>query len=122
MSESTEPVGAPGRGPRAWGRQRLALMLSASVFMLPYAVGRVLEIIVKAINPDNVDVTNGLAYLRPLVYIGIALYAVMLVATVLVLVRLQRSEGRGAARAPWVVLITQVVLPSSSWPRAGSWR
>lgn len=90
--------------------RRLALVMSASVILAPFAVGRLVELAVKAINPDDVDITHELAYLTQLLVTGVVLVAAMVVVTVAVIVRLQRVEGRDAARAPWVVLVTQGVL------------
>lgn len=88
----------------------LALVLAAGAFLLPFAVGRLVELALKAINPDGVDITHGLAYLTQLLVVGAVLVIASLAIAVVVIVRLQRAEGRDAARAPWTVLVTQTAL------------
>lgn len=90
--------------------QRLALVLAAGAFLMPFALGRLVELALKAINPDDVDVTHDLAYLTQLLLVGAVLFVASVAVTVVVIVRLQRSEGRAAARAPWTVLVTQTAL------------
>ncbi len=97
--------------PAPWSRlRRLALVLAAGSFLLPFALGQVLELALKSVNPDDVDVTADLAYLSQLLITGVVLWIAMLILTIAVIVRLRATEGREAARPAWIVLITQGVL------------
>ena len=87
-----------------------ALVLAAGSLLGSVAIGTLLELILKATNPDGVDVTNGLAYLRPLLITSWTIGAVLLVLTIVLIVVLRRREGAAAARPAWIVLVVQVVL------------
>ncbi|HHU08844.1 MAG TPA: hypothetical protein GXZ60_02330 [Intrasporangiaceae bacterium] len=89
----------------AWTSVLAALSLFAVT-----TVGQVVELVLKSTNPDDVDVTQGLAYLRPLLLTAFVLLAVAVPATVAAIVRLGRIEGRAATRLPWTLFAVQVVL------------
>lgn len=89
----------------AWTSVLAALSLFAVT-----TVGQVVELVLKSTNPDDVDVTQGLAYLRPLLVTTFVLLAVAAPATVAAIVRLGRIEGRAATRLPWTLFAVQVVL------------
>ena len=90
--------------------QSIATAMAASVFLLPVVLGKLFELILKSVNPDDIDVTVPLAYLQTLLVVSFSLVSIWLVVTVVVTVVLQRREGAAAARAPWTVLVVQVVL------------
>ncbi|RMB61726.1 hypothetical protein EAX62_03630 [Tessaracoccus antarcticus] len=90
--------------------QTAATIMAASVFLLPVALGKVAELILKSTNPDDIDVTVPLAYLRTLLVVSFSLTGIWLVVAVATLVVLQRREGTAAARNAWLVLGVQVVL------------
>ncbi len=90
--------------------QSTATAMAASVFLLPVVLGKLFELILKGINPDNIDVSVPLAYLRTLLVVSFSLVGVWLIVTVVTTVVLQRREGASAARTPWIVLGVQVVL------------
>ncbi len=87
-----------------------ATAAASSVFLLPVVVGKLLEFILKNINPDQVDITASLAYLRPLLITSFTTLGVLLGITVMLILMLQRKQGGGAARLPWVILGVQLVL------------
>lgn len=89
----------------AWTSVLAALSLFAVT-----TVGQVVELVLKSTNPDDVDVTQGLAYLRPLLVTTFVLLAVAAPATVAAIGRLGRIEGRAATRLPWTLFAVQVVL------------
>lgn len=98
----------------------ISLILAAGVFALPFAIGRIAELLYKSINPDNVDITHGLAYLRPLLIIGAIAFVIMLALTVSVIVRLRKREGAAAVRPAWIVIATQVILVLLIWAVSGA--
>ena len=107
MADATSPR-VPG------GRPSSALtwtsVLAALSLLIATAIGQLLELFLKSTNPDGVDVTNGLAYLQPILITTLVLVAVALVGTVLAIVRLSRTEGTASARLPWTLLFVQVVV------------
>ncbi|MEO7589549.1 MAG: hypothetical protein ABIS84_16130 [Arachnia sp.] len=90
--------------------QSIATAMAASVFLLPVVLGKLFELILKSINPDDIDITVPLAYLQTLLVVSFSLVGVWLVATVATTVVLQRREGAAVARVPWIVIVVQVVL------------
>ena len=101
---TNRPVHAPSR------LQSLATAMAASVFLLPVALGKLFELILKGLNPDKIDVTVPLAYLRTLLIVSFSLVGIWLAVTVVTTVVLQRREGGAVARTTWIVLGVQVVL------------
>ncbi|MDO5734921.1 MAG: hypothetical protein Q4P15_00435 [Propionibacteriaceae bacterium] len=102
---STRPTPAPPSR-----LQMVATAMASSVFLLPLVLGKLFELVLKSINPDDIDVTVPLAYLRQLLAVSFSLLALWLVATVAATVVLHRREGSTAARLVWVVLGVQVAL------------
>lgn len=88
----------------------LAIVMAAGSLFAAIAIGKLIELVLKAVNPDDVDVSNGLAYLRPLLITAWAIGIVLFVATIVVIVTVHRREGAAAARPAWTVFIVQVVL------------
>ena len=86
-----------------------SVLAALSLFAVTTVV-QVVELVLKSTNPDDVDVTQGLAYLRPLLLTAFVLLAVAVPATVAAIVRLGRIEGRAATRLPWTLFAVQVVL------------
>lgn len=86
-----------------------AVLAGVSLFAVT-TIGQVVELALKSTNPADVDVTQGLAYLRPLLLTTLVLLVVAVVATVTAIVRLGRAEGRAATRLPWTLFAVQSVL------------
>lgn len=103
MTHQQDPPPQPSR------LQVVATAMAASVFLLPVLLGKLFELIIKAINPDDVNVGSGLAYLRPLIIVTFSLMGIWFVTTLVSTFLLQRREG-AAARTVWIVLGVQVVL------------
>ena len=63
----------------------------------------------KANNPDNIDITASLAYLRQTMVIAVVVFAVITAAIVGLIIKMYRTDGNFAqARLPMVLLITIV--------------
>lgn len=77
---------------------------------MPIVLGKLFELIFKALNPDDVNIESDLAYLLQRLLVSFSLLGTWLVVTVLVIIRLQRREGTASSRAPWVVLGVQLLL------------
>ena len=93
------------------GNWRVAAMLASStVFLVPAAIGKVIEWIVKGVNPSGVDVTDGLAYLQPLLISTFLIFMIWILIVVVLILRVQKLGGSDAARLPWWIFITQMVL------------
>ena len=88
----------------------VALILAGGWLLATIAIGKLLELIVKGTKPDNVDVSQGLAYLGPLLIASWTIGAILLIATIAVIVVLHRREGAAAARAAWIVLVIRAIL------------
>lgn len=101
---------SPRPGDTASPRLITTSLLAALSLFAATTVGQVVELLLKATNPDGVDVSAGLAYLRPILITTFALIIVALLATIASIVRLGRAEGRAATRLPWTLFIVQLVL------------
>lgn len=99
-----------GRTVRARSKAgRRATLFAASALLAPAALGSWFAAAIKAINPDGVDVTHELAYLRPILVGGFVLAGLFVVASALVNLRTQSVHG-AAARTAWLVLGVQLLL------------
>lgn len=65
----------------------------------------------KASNPDNVDITQDLAYLSQTMVISITTFVVLAVASVVGMYKLYRADGNmSSAKLPLTLLVATVVL------------
>ena len=87
---------------------RAALILNAGAFALPVALGSLFAALLKTINPSGVDVSQELAYLRPILIVGFVLVAVFVLAAVVVDIVLS-SRRHPFAPALWTILGVQVL-------------
>ena len=88
----------------------LALILASTAFLGPVALATLAEIVMKSSNPDDVDITQPLAYLRPLLIFGFSLFGAWVIATIIVILRQRTTLGVDATRPAIVVLGSQLVL------------
>ena len=86
----------------------LATVASSLLIAFPLLVSSLVKGVLFSTNPANVDITNGLAYLRELLLFGFGSLAVIVVAIVVLLVLARRSGA--SLRLPFVVLAVQVVV------------
>jgi hypothetical protein len=97
--------------PRTSRLHTLAVVLCSLVIAFPLFVGRLVEGVLDTLNPADVDVTQGLAYLSEILGFGFGSLAVLLVAIIVVLVLVARRGGGFAAiRLPFIVLVVQIVV------------
>jgi len=105
MTENATPVRRSSR------LQTWAVLLSSLVIPLPMMVSRITEAILDSTNPADVDVTQGLAYLRELLGVGFGSLGILLVAIVAVFVLIYRRERTLDALAlPLLILGVQIVV------------
>lgn len=84
------------------------VVLSSLVIALPMLFGKVIEAAIDAANPANVDVSQGLAYLRELLGFGFGFLGVLLLIIAALIVHLHR-RGHSIA-LPLTILIVQLVV------------
>jgi len=88
-----------------------AVLLSSLVIAFPMLVGATTEAILDTSNPANVDVSQGLAYLRELLGFGFGALGLLLVAIVVVYVLIYRRERTlNALALPLLILGVQIVV------------
>jgi len=105
MTETASPVRRSSR------LQTWAVVLSSLVIPLPLLVSATTEAILDSLNPADVDVTQGLAYLRELLGVGFGSLGLLLVAIVVVFVLIYRRERTLDALAlPLLILGVQIVV------------
>lgn len=102
-------MGTTEQGPTITRAGRAAVVLSAACVLLPLVLAAVFGGILKAINPDGVDVTNGLAYLREILIVGWITVGVIVVAALVIDLLVLRRD-RAGGRLALVVWGVQVVL------------
>jgi hypothetical protein len=106
MSETTTTV-----TPRRSRLQTWAVLLSSLVIPLPMLVSATTEAILDTSNPANVDVSQGLAYLRELLGFGFGSLGLLLVAIVAVYVAIyRRARTLDALALPLLILGVQIVV------------
>lgn len=65
----------------------------------------------KSNNPDNVDITQGLAYLRQTMIIAVITFVVLTVITLIGIVKMYRTDGNFSnAKLPLALLVSIAVL------------
>lgn len=93
----------PARAPLEYA----ALSVSAGVVLLPLLIGNIAAYLFKLVNPENVDITHGLAYLGQILIIGWGSVGLVLVVAVVLNMMAQQRYGRAPG---WIVLGVQVTL------------
>ena len=87
-----------------------AVLLSSLLIAFPLFVSKLVEAILKGGNPANVDITQGLAYLRELLGFGFGSLGVIVVAIVVVYVLVyRRSHTLDSLKLPFLILVLQIV-------------
>jgi uncharacterized BrkB/YihY/UPF0761 family membrane protein len=87
-----------------------AIVLSSLVIPLPILVGKLVEAILKSVNPAKVDVTQGLAYLSEQLGWGFGALGLLLILIVVVFVMIYRREKTlDALKLPLAILAIQIV-------------
>lgn len=86
-----------------------ATLFAALSFPVAMIAARTVELSLKTANPDGVDVTQGLAYLRPVLVTGVVTLASLVLVTIVWIVVLWRREGPRAALLPAIVLVLSVL-------------
>lgn len=84
--------------------------LASAFSLVPILVGNLAQLVVKAVNPDDVDVSQPLAYLRPLLIFSFTVAGFWFAFVIAAVMWLQRREGPAVARLPWLVVGVQIVL------------
>ena len=88
-----------------------AILLSSLVIPLPIFVGRAVEVILDTINPNNIDVTQPLAYLGQILGISFGVLGALLVVIVIIYTVVYRRERTlDALKLPLLILALQIVL------------
>lgn len=108
-ADSTSPRPSPRAVHRLSSQGVRTSVISAVSLFAATALSQVIELVLKAANPSDVDVTQGLAYLRPLLIISVVLLIIAVGVTVAAIRRLVVAEGAAAARLPWILFAAQAV-------------
>ena len=88
-----------------------AILLSTLVIPLPIFVGRLVEVILDAANPNNIDVTQPLAYLGQILGVSFGVLGALMIAIVVVYVIVyRRHRTLDALKLPLLILALQIVL------------
>ena len=94
---------------KKYGNISFALVTLA--FPVSLFVGKILEWSFKARNPDGVDITAGLAYLRPLLLSSFSVFAVIAAAAVAyALLGIKRDSDSSTAKNALIILVVSVIL------------
>ena len=91
-------------------------LFSASI-MFPAAVfvSSIVGWILKSGNPDNVDITQGLAYLRPILVTGFSLFGILLaVSVVSAVLALKKDTDKTLGKLAIVLIVTIFILAAGS--------
>lgn len=85
----------------------LVTLALPATLLVAYSVGAYL----KSTNPDNVDITQGLAYLRPILISGWVTFGVIAASVCGLIVMMYRREGNFVqAKLPLTLLVILCVL------------
>lgn len=90
---------------------RMALVTAALVIPVTVSAGNLLTWSLKTRNPDDVDITAGLAYLRPILLTSFgAFVALAVLCVVLAVLGMRRDDDPALARLSLALLATVTVL------------
>lgn len=84
--------------------------LVALILPITLLVGAIGSAYYKTTNPDNVDITQGLAYLGQTMTISIITFALLAVLVIIGIVRMYRTDGNlSNAKLPLILLVATIV-------------
>lgn len=88
-----------------------AVVLSSLVFALPVVFGKLIEAVIDAANPADVDVSHDLAYFRELMGFGFGFLGLLLLIIAALIVHLYRHERRFSSVAlPLTIVVVQLAV------------
>ncbi len=61
---------------------KISVITSSTMLPISLLFSRIVEWQLKSANTDNVDITSGLAYLRPIIIVGFSLFAVFFITSI----------------------------------------
>ena len=89
----------------------IAIVLVTLLLPLTLLAGAITAAVYKSINPDNVDITASLAYLRETMMAGIAMFTVITVIIVGLIIKIHHHEHKFAqAKLPLALLTATITL------------
>ncbi|MFO0971340.1 MAG: hypothetical protein U0520_03285 [Candidatus Saccharimonadales bacterium] len=92
-----------------------ALVTTALMVPLSILAGAATEFFLKRNNPNHIDITLGLAYLRPILQVGIGVAAVLFIASiVLALIGLKKDSSPQLAKVALLVLLIITLVSSGA--------
>lgn len=92
---------------------KLSIISSSLALPLALLSGTVVAWYLKGNNPDHVDITAGLAYLRPILVTGFTFFIVLgLLSLLFALIGLKKQENRGLIRLALVLALAVIVTSS----------
>ena len=83
-----------------------AIILNAGVILIPVAIGFTIAAIIKWVNPDNVDISNGLVYLQPILIVTYTLVALFILLTIVTNIAFRR---RTHINVLWLIFSVQII-------------
>ncbi len=88
------------------GLRNLAIFLVTALVPVVIIVSQVVGVFYKSSNPDNVDVTNGLAYLQQTLIAGIGSGVLIALVVIWLIIRMYHSDKTfSQAKLPMILLI-----------------
>lgn len=108
---ATSRSGVPGRS-SASRLSTLAIVLASLFVAVPITASRIAEGILDQTNPDGLkDLSNGLAYLGPILGWSYGALGVLLIALVTVMVSIfRRTRTFGSLKLPLLIVALQIIL------------
>ena len=92
----------------------ISVALSALLLPLSILAGVLTAAYYKSSNPDNVDITNGLAYLRQTMFAAIAVGVIIGIIIIVMIIKMYRRDGNFIdAKLPLVLLVAIAVIVGS---------
>ncbi len=90
-------------------KRNLAIICASLVFPVSMLVSLLVALYFKSVNPDSVDVTQGLAYLGHSLISGLVVALGLIVASLVFSLQARKQPGQGG-RLPFAILFTTVVI------------
>ena len=92
----------------------ISVALSALLLPLSILAGVLTAAYYKSSNPDNVDITNGLAYLRQTMFAAIAVGVIIGIIIIVMIIKMYRRDGNFVeAKLSLVLLVAIAVIVGS---------
>lgn len=103
------------------GLRTIATVMAALAVPVTLLMAQLVGVYYRSSNPDNVDITQGLAYLRPIMVAAWLTFGVMVALVVALISKMYKRDGNFAQAKLPLSLLVVIVIVMGGWMAVNSY-